>query len=182
MNDHLPAASGHGRGLPAPVFSELGEYMRLAWSGLAAQSPAARRVEAAESAQGLLAEALTVPLAEMSHDELVTAILYLRAGLARLLAATVPAAVPPAPNDGDGEALEHLDLIAHLLELFGDTEPLEADIAIHLTRPLPAHLINLLAKAIHAPGLRASGEYLEARGACGSSTIPLTALTAREGA
>jgi hypothetical protein len=167
--------------LPAPVSPELAEYMRMAWSGLASQSPAARRVEAAEAAQGLLAEALTVPLAEMSHDELVTAVLYLRAGLARLLGATIPTAVAPAPTDDDNdEALDDVDLIAHLLELIGDTEPLEADIAIHLGRPLPAHLITLLAQAIHAPGLRTTGDYLEARGVSGSSTIHLTALTARE--
>ncbi|QDO42904.1 hypothetical protein FNV62_36460 [Streptomyces sp. RLB3-17] len=161
--------------LTEPVFPELAEYMRMAWNGLAAASPAARRVEAAESARDLLSEAIALPLKEMDADALVMAILQLRAGLARLLAATIPAAVPPAPSAGT--VLDDADLVAHLLDLFSDAAPLDADVAVHVGRPLPAPLIYTLAQAIHAPGLRPSGDYLEARGICGSSTIHITAMT-----
>ncbi|MGW6293827.1 hypothetical protein [Streptomyces sp. NPDC055058] len=175
MNTHQPELPRRTRALPEPVFPELAEYMRMAWNGLSAASPAARRVEAAESARDLLSEAIALPLKEMDSDALVVAILQLRAGLARLLAATIPAAVPPAPSTGD--VLDDTDLVAHLLDLFSDAAPLDADLAVHVGRPLPAPLIDTLAQAIHAPGLRPSGEYLEARGICGNSTIHLTAMT-----
>jgi hypothetical protein len=160
--------------LPQPVFPELVDYMRMAWNGLSAASPAARRVEAAESARDLLS-GIMLPLREMDADSLVMAILQLRAGLARLLAATIPAAVPPAPSTGT--LLDDADLVAHLLDLISDAAPLDADVAVHVGRPLPASLIDTLAQAIHAPGLRPSGDYLEARGICGLSTIHITAMT-----
>ncbi|MYQ91470.1 hypothetical protein GTY20_09085 [Streptomyces sp. SID4946] len=175
MNARHPELPHGPRRLPEPVFPELAEYMRMAWNGLSAASPAARRVEAAESARDLLSEAIALPLKEMNSDALVMAILQLRAGLARLLAATIPAAVPPAPSTGD--VLDDTDLVAHLLDLFSDAAPLDADVAVHVGHPLPAPLIDTLAQAIHAPGLRPSGEYLEARGICGNSTIHLTAMT-----
>lgn len=175
MNAYHRELPQRARTLAEPVFPELAEYMRMAWNGLAAASPAARRVEAAESARDLLAEAIALPLKEMDTDALVMAILQLRAGLAQLLAATIPAAVPPAP--AVGAVLDDADLVAHLLDLFSDAAPLDADVAVHVGRPLPASLIDTLAQAIHAPGLRPSGDYLEARGICGSSTIHITAMT-----
>ncbi|MGE9282259.1 hypothetical protein ACP4B2_27435 [Streptomyces rochei] len=175
MNAQKPELPRTSRELSQPVFPELVDYMRMAWNGLSAASPAARRVEAAESARDLLSEAIVLPLKEMDADSLVMAILQLRAGLARLLAATIPAAVPPAPSTGS--VLDDADLVAHLLDLISDAAPLDADVAVHVGRPLPAPLIDTLAQAIHAPGLRPSGDYLEARGICGLSTIHITALT-----
>ncbi|MFE9258575.1 hypothetical protein [Streptomyces sp. NPDC006879] len=176
MNDSARELPAGARQLPAPVFPDLAEYMHLAWNGLSAATPAARRVEAADHARDLLEDAIVLPLKDMDTDALVMAILQLRAGLARLLAATIPAAVPPAPATG-GPSLDDNDLIAHLLDLISDAAPLDADVAVHVGRPLPAGLINTLAQAIHAPGLRPTGDYLEARGICGTSTIHITALT-----
>ncbi|MFJ1871107.1 hypothetical protein [Streptomyces chartreusis] len=175
MNAQMPELPRTSRELPQPAFPELVDYMRMAWNGLSAASPAARRVKAAESARDLLSEAITLPLQEMDADALVMAILQLRASLARLLAATIPAAVPPAPSTGT--VLDDAALVAHLLALISDAAPLDADVAVHVGRPLPAPLIDTLTQAIHAPGLRPSGDYLEARGICGSSTIHITALT-----
>jgi len=175
VNAQKPELPWSSQALPQPVFPELVDYMRMAWNGLSATSPAARRVEAAESARDLLSEAIVLPLKEMDADSLVMAILQLRAGLARLLAATIPAAVPPAPSTGT--VLDDADLVARLLDLISDAAPLDADVAVHVGRPLPAPLISTLAQAIHAPGLRPSGDYLEARGICGLSTIHITAPT-----
>ena len=162
--------------LPQPDLPSLDEYLRLAWNGLSATTPAARRVEAVESGRDLLAWLIGLPLDEMDTDSLVHALLYLRAGLARMVVATIPTAVPPVPDSGP--ALDDADLVAHLMDLISDAAPLQADVAVHVAQPLPADLITSLARAINAPGLRPTGAYLEATGFCGSATIHLTALTA----
>ncbi len=80
MNAQKRELPWSARELSQPAFPELVDYMRMAWNGLSAASPAARRVEAAESARDLLSEAIVLPLKEMDADSLVMAILQLRAG------------------------------------------------------------------------------------------------------
>ncbi|MFF2653585.1 hypothetical protein [Streptomyces sp. NPDC058045] len=162
--------------VPHPSPPSLDEYLRMAWNGLSATTPAARRVEATESGRDLLAWLIGLPLDEMDTDALVYALLHLRAGLARMVVATIPTAVAPAPESGP--ALNDADLVSHLMDLISDAAPLHADVAVHVAQPLPADLITSLARAINAPGLRPTGTYLEAIGFCGSSTIHLTAQTA----
>lgn len=107
--------------LPQPDLPTMDEYLRLAWNGLSATTPAARRVEAVESGRDLLAWLIGLPLDEMDTDSLVHALLYLRAGLARMVVATIPTAVPPVPDPGP--ALDDADLVAHLMDLISDAAP-----------------------------------------------------------
>ncbi|MFF8994031.1 hypothetical protein ACF09H_29705 [Streptomyces sp. NPDC014983] len=142
-------------------------------------SPAERRVKAAEAARGVLHRAVTLDLKNMTAGELVREILEMRSALADLLT-VVPAATPPLSPDQGG--LTDDDLVASLLDMISNAAPLEADVTVHIGRPLPNPLINSLIRAINAPGLRDAGEYLEARGHCGTSTVHITATAAAAGA
>ncbi|MFE0369359.1 hypothetical protein [Streptomyces tendae] len=93
---------------------------------------------------------------------------------------TVPAATPPPGSDQGG--LTDDDLVASLFDVISDVAPLEADVAVHLGRPLPNPLIDTLVRAINAPVLRDAGGYVEARGHCGTSTVHITATPAAAGA
>ncbi|MFI6528255.1 hypothetical protein [Streptomyces uncialis] len=163
-----------------PVHPSLAEFAGMARNHLGSLSPAQRRVQAAETARDVLRRAIRLDLQGMQADELVLQVLEMRAALAGLLTVTVPAATPPAPTD-DG-ALSDDDLVASLFDLISDAAPLDADVVVHVGRPLPHPLFNSLVRAINAPGLHDAGEYLEARGHCGTSTVHITATAARAGA
>ncbi|MFH0246025.1 hypothetical protein ACGRHY_27245 [Streptomyces sp. HK10] len=162
--------------LPDPIFPSLEEFVRLAGNSLTATSPAARRTEAVAAARALLAEAIGLPLKDLTPDELVTVVLHLRAGLARLLAAVAPAAVahhqPPEEEDDT--------LIASLFHLLGDTAGLAAEVDVHVGRPLPASRLSALIHTIRTPDLQVIGDQVEATGICGSSTVHITAAATND--
>lgn len=163
-----------------PVHPSLAVFAGMARSRLGNLSPAERRVQAAEAAREVLLRVITLDLKNMTADELVLEILEMRGALAGLLTVTVPAATPPpSPEEG---GLTDDDLVASLFDMISDVAPLEADVAVHIGRPLPNPLIDSLVRAINAPGLRDAGEYLEARGHCGTSTVHITATATAAGA
>ncbi|MET9779353.1 hypothetical protein ABZ023_34805 [Streptomyces sp. NPDC006367] len=163
-----------------PVHPSLAAFAGMARSRLGNLSPAERRVQAAEAARDVLLRAIKLDLKHMTADELVLEILEMRGALAGLLTVTVPAATPPPSPEQGG--LTDDDLVASLFDMISDVAPLEADVAVHIGRPLPNPLINTLVRAINAPGLRDAGGYLEARGHCGTSTVHITATPAVAGA
>ncbi|GAA3710291.1 hypothetical protein ACRWOO_04525 [Streptomyces sp. NEAU-PBA10] len=158
----------------------LAAFAGVARSRLDNLSPAERRVQAAEAASDVLLRASKLDLTHMTTDELVLTVLEMRRALAGLLTVTVPAATPPPGSDQGG--LTDDDLVASLFDVISDVAPLEADVAVHLGRPLPNPLIDTLVRAINAPGLRDAGGYVEARGHCGTSTVHITATPAAAGA
>ncbi|MFJ4700585.1 hypothetical protein ACIP5N_21600 [Streptomyces sp. NPDC088768] len=164
-----------------PVHPSLAEFAGMARNRLGNLSPAERRVKAAEAARDVLRRAIKLDLKHMTTDELVLEILEMRGALAGLLTVTLPAATPPRrPEESD---LSDDDLVASLFDMISDVAPLEADVAVHIGRPLPSPLIDTLVRAINAPGLQVvGGGYLEARGHCGSSTVHITATPAAAGA
>ncbi|MFG2210524.1 hypothetical protein [Streptomyces sp. NPDC048638] len=162
-----------------PVRPNLAEVVGMARSRLGHFSPAERRVKAAEAARDVLRRAIRLDLKGMSADELVLEVMEMRAALAGLLSVIIPAATPSAPVEGS--ALSDDDLVASLFDLISDAAPLEADVAVHVSRVLPNPLIDSLVKAINAPGVHDAGQYLEARGHCGTSTVHLTAMTSAAG-
>ncbi|MEW1760432.1 hypothetical protein AB0393_28465 [Streptomyces cyaneofuscatus] len=163
-----------------PVRPSLVEFVEMARGRLGDLSPAARRVRASEIARDVLRRALKLDLKHLSADELVLEIMEMRGALAGLLTVTVPAATPPALPEDSG--LSDDDLVASLFDMISDVAPLEADVAVHIGRPLPNPLIDSLVRAINSPGLRDAGEYLEARGHCGTSTVHITAMASAGGA
>lgn len=163
-----------------PAHPALATFAEMACIQLGNLSPAERRLKAAEAARNVLLREITLDLKNMTADELVLELLTMRAALAGLLTVTVPAATPhPSPEEG---GLSDDDLVASLFDVISDVAPLEADVAVHLSRPLPSALVDSLVQAINAPGLRYAGEYLEARGHCGTSTVHITATTSAAGA
>ncbi|MCX4826524.1 hypothetical protein OG883_43590 [Streptomyces sp. NBC_01142] len=163
-----------------PVHPSLVEFVGMARSRLGNLSPAERRVKAAEAARDVLRRVIKLDLKSMSADELVLEVMEMRGALAGLLTVTVPAATPPARPEAGG--LTDDDLVASLFDMISDVAPLEADVAVHIGRPLPNPLIDSLVRAINAPGLQYAGEYLEARGHCGTSTVHITAMALAGGA
>ncbi|WP_329020546.1 hypothetical protein [Streptomyces sp. NBC_01601] len=171
----MPAPTPSG-----PVYPSLAEFVGMARDRLGTLSPAERRVKAAEAARDVLLRVIKLDLKHMTPDELVLAIMEMRGALAGLLNVTIPAAEPPARPEGGG--LTDDDLVARLFDLISDAAPLEADVVVHVGRPLPNPLIDSLVKAINAPGLHVAGEYVEARGYCGSSSVHITAMSSAGGA
>ncbi|KJS53218.1 hypothetical protein VM98_26610 [Streptomyces rubellomurinus subsp. indigoferus] len=158
-----------------PVFVgiDVDVFTRMAWDCLGADTPVARRERATALGRAYLAEAVNLPLKTMGIDDLALVILHLRTSLAQLLTVIDHhTAVRPAEPDGD---LDADDLVADLLDVIAGTAGLNAGVAIDIAQPLPAHLINVLAQAIGAPGVRTSGTVVEAIGSCGTSAVRVTA-------
>ncbi|MFJ9580771.1 hypothetical protein ACIRQF_30825 [Streptomyces sp. NPDC101191] len=155
---------------PAP--NSLAEYLAMARGRLGNMSPAERRVKAAVAARDTLRHNLTLDLKHMSQDELVLTVMEMRGALALLLSITLPAATPPSAELGDD------DLVAHIFDLISDAAPLHAEVDVHLGRRLPSPLLQALLKGINADQARATGNYVEALGHCGTSTVHLTTLAA----
>ncbi|WP_159047712.1 hypothetical protein [Streptomyces sp. WM6378] len=151
----------------------------MARSRLGNLSPAERRVKAAEAARDVLRRVIKLDLSNMTEVQLVLELMEMRGVLASWLTVMVPAAVPPSRPELGGLADD--DLVASLFDMISDVAPLEADVAVHIGRPLPNPLIDSLARAINAPGLHDAGEYLEARGHCGTSTVHITAMASTGG-
>jgi hypothetical protein len=153
----------------------LAEYLAMARSRLGNMSPAERRVKAAVAARDTLRHNLTLDLKHMTQDELVLATMELRGVLALLLSITLPAAIPAAAE------LDDDDLVAHVFDLISDAAPLHAEVDVHLGRSLPDSLLQALLKGINADQAHAMGDYVEALGHCGTSTVHLTTLAAAGG-
>ncbi|MFK0142595.1 hypothetical protein [Streptomyces murinus] len=163
-----------------PVHPSLAAFAEMARNGPGHLSPAERRVKAAEAARDVLLRVVTLDLKNMTADELVLEIMEMHGALAGLLTVTAPAATPPpSPEEG---GLSDDDLVASLFDMVSDAAPLEADVAVHIARALPDPLINSLVRAINAQSLRYTGEYIEAHGHCGTSTVHITAPAAAVGA
>ena len=173
-------AAPSGRTQSEPEALAADEFTRMAWDCLPADTPSGRRDQAVARSRAYLAEAVGLPLKTMTVDDLALAILHLRTSLAQLLTvidhhAAVRPAEPGGPVDAD-------DLVADLLDVIAGTAGLHAGVAIDVAQPLPSHLIDTLARAIDAPGVRISGTYIEAVGSCGTSAVRVTATCASGGA
>ncbi|GGU49585.1 hypothetical protein [Streptomyces violascens] len=162
-----------------PVHPSLAEFAGMTHSRLGNLSPAEHQVRAAEVARDVLRRVIKLDLSHMTVDQLAMELREMRGVLAGLLTVMVPVAVPPARPELGGLADD--DLVAGLFDMIIDVAPLEADVAVHIGRPLPNPLIDSLARAINAPGLQDFGEYLEARGHCGTSTVHITAMASPGG-
>lgn len=160
--------------------TSLAAFAALARNQYPARSPAERRVQAAEDARETLNEALGLPLTDMTRDEVVLAFLKLRSSLAGLLTEAIPAATPPShPDVPDPEGEE---VVASLLDVISGAASVHADIAVDLDQPLPADLINVLARAVNAPGVTTEGRLRIAVGDCGSARVLVRAECSDEDA
>lgn len=157
-----------------PVHPSLAEFAGTARNRLGNVSPAQGRVLAAEAARDVLNRAITLDLKRLTPDEIALEFLEIRKALDGLLTVSVPAATPP-PLPYENELTDE-DLVDHLFDLISDAAPLGADVTVHVSRSLPDNLINSLVRAINAPGIRAAGEYVEAYGSCGTSSVQITAM------
>ncbi|WP_141658553.1 hypothetical protein [Streptomyces mutabilis] len=158
-----------------PVRPTLSEYLTMARGRLGNLSPAQRRIQAAVAARDTLRHNLALGLMHMSQDELVMALMEMRGALALLLSVTIPAAVPPS-----GE-LDDEDLVAHLFDLLSDAAPLHAEVHVRLGRALPDSLMASLLQGINGPQAHVTGDYVQAVGTCGTSTVHITTPSAAGG-
>ncbi|MFB7475583.1 hypothetical protein [Kitasatospora sp. NPDC056184] len=174
----VPPPGSADRQKPAPVFTGIDAdvFTKMAWDQLAASLPVERRMKAVETGRALLAESLTLPLHSMGVDDLAMAVMQLRCSLAQLL--TVIDHHGGSRPVGPMNQLDADDLVADLLDVIAGTAGLHADVAIDVAQPLPPYLIDTLARAIGAAGLRLDGPLVQALGACGTSSIRVTATRA----
>ncbi|MEO3976814.1 hypothetical protein [Streptomyces sp. CAU 1734] len=158
----------------APAHAGLPQYVAMARGRLGKLGPAASRIEAAVAGRAALRHSLGLDLRRLSPDDLVLELMELRGTLALLLSLSIPAAIPQSG------ALDDEDLVAHVFDLVSDAAPLHAEVSLRISRSLPDPLQAALLKGINAPRAHAAGEFVEARGHCGTSTVQITTLAVPE--